>query len=99
MLLKRGGRHTYDRTPIVNPRTGENIEPLIRANEGKISIGVYLAGYADVDGDGIVDCLDPVITPTSDNVDGDFVPDRFDPDLRVDHHPYSWMYATRGGRP
>jgi len=88
---------TYDRTPIFNPRTGENIEPLIRANEGKTPIGVYLAGWADVDHDGIIDCVDPEITPTPDNVDGDFIPDRYDPDLQVDHRPYSWMYAARGG--
>lgn len=87
----------YDRTAIVNPRTGENIEPLIRANEGKIAIGAYMAGYADVDADGVIDCLDPVISPTADNVDGDFIPDRFDPDLRFNHRPYSWMYAIRGG--
>jgi hypothetical protein len=89
------GTVTYDRTPIVNPRTGENIEPLIRAYEGKTSIGVYLAGYADVDGDGVVDCIDPDIAPTVDNVDADFIPDRFDPDLTVNHRPYSWMYAPR----
>lgn len=91
------GGVTYDRTPVINRRTGENIEPLIRAYEGKTSIGVYLAGYADVDGDGIVDCIDPTITPTADNVDGDFIPDRFDPDLRLNHRPYSWMYAAWGG--
>jgi hypothetical protein len=57
----------------------------------------YFAGYADVDGDGIVDCMDPFIRPTADNVDGDFLPDRYDPDLPFDHRPYSWMYATHGG--
>lgn len=95
--LVREGNITFDRTPIVNPRTGENIEPLVRAYEGKTSIGVYLAGYADVDGDGVTDCIDPYITPTADNVDGDFIPDRFDPDLRFDHRPYSWMLAARTG--
>lgn len=98
----REGNITFDRTPIVNPRTGENIDPLVRAYEGKTSIGVYLAGYADVDGDGVTDCIDPYITPTADNVDGDFIPDRFDPDLRFDHRPYSWMLAAatrRAGAP
>jgi len=93
--LVREGTVLYDRTPVVNPRTGENIEPLARATEGKTSISEYLKGYADVDGDGIVDCLDPEITPTADNVDGDFIPDRFDPDLRFDHRPYLWMFAAR----
>jgi hypothetical protein len=93
--LVREGTVLYDRTPIVNPRTGENIEPLIRSNEGKTSVSEYLKGYADVDGDGVVDCLDPEITPTADNVDGDFIPDRFDPDLRFDHRPYLWMFAAR----
>ena len=88
---------TYDRTPIVNPRTGENIEPLVRANVGMTSIGTYINGWADLDGDGVIDCVDPEVTPTADNVDGDFIPDRFDPDLAVNHRPYSWMYADRGG--
>ena len=96
--LVRVGGVTYDRTPVINPRTGEDIEPLIRANEGKTPLVEYLGGFADVDGDGIVDCIDPEITPTADNLDGDFVPDRFDPDLGFDHRPYSWMYAVRGGR-
>jgi hypothetical protein len=86
---------TFDRTPFVNPRTGENIEPLVRAYEGKTPLVEYSAGYADVDGDGIVDCMDPFITPTADNVDGDFLPDRFDLDLHFDHRPYSWMFASR----
>jgi hypothetical protein len=94
LLVSKDGV-VYDQTPIVNPRTGENIEPLIRSYEGKTSVSVYLKGYADVDGDGVVDCLDPDITPTADNVDADFIPDRFDPDLRVDHRPYTWMYAAR----
>ncbi len=95
--LVREGGVTYDRTPVINPRTGEDIEPLIRANEGKTPLVEYLGGFADVDGDGIVDCIDPAITPTADNADGDFVPDRLDPDLRFDHRPYSWMYAVRRG--
>lgn len=93
-LVTEGGV-TYDRTPILNPRTGENIEPLVRANEGRTSISVYLNGWGDVDGDGIIDCVDPVITPTPDNVDGDFLPDRFDPDLGLKHRPFSWRYAPR----
>ncbi len=92
------GGVTYDRTPIINPRTGENLEPLVRAYEGKTPIANYIAGYTDVDGDGMVDAIDPEITPTADNVDGDFIPDRFDPDLRVNHRPFSWLYAERGGR-
>ena len=92
------GAITYDRTPIINPRTGENIEPLMRAYEGKTNIDVYMNGWADVDGDGIIDCVDPVITPTADNVDGDFIPDRYDPDLSFKHRPYSWLLSTRGGR-
>ncbi len=95
-LVVEGGV-TYDRTPFVNPRTGENIEPFVRANVGMTSIGTYINGWADLDGDGIIDCVDPEVTPTADNVDGDFIPDRFDPDLRVNHRPYSWMYAARGG--
>ncbi len=95
-LVKVGGV-TYDRTPTINPRTGEDIEPLMRANEGKTPLNEYLAGYADLDGDGIVDCMDPEIRPTADNVDGDFIPDRLDPDLNFNHRPYSWMYAARGG--
>ena len=90
---------TYDRTPIVNPRTGENIEPLVRANAGMTSIGAYLSGWADLDRDGVIDCVDSEVSPTADNVDGDFIPDRFDPDLAVNHRPYSWMYAHRGGIP
>ncbi len=95
--LVQEGNTVFDRTPIINPRTGENIEPLVRANDGKVSLLEYLSGWADVDGDGIVDCIDPVIAKTADNVDGDFLPDRFDPDLSVDHRPYSWLYAFRGG--
>ena len=86
---------TYDRTPIINPRTGENIEPVLRSYAGAVPIAEYIAGLADVDGDGVPDCIDPVITPTPDNVDGDFIPDRFDPDLTFNHRPYSWMYANR----
>ncbi len=97
--LVREGGVTYDRTPIINPRTGENIEPLIRSYEGRTSTFVYLNGWGDVDGDGIIDCVDPVITPTPDNVDGDFVPDRFDPDLGLKHQPYSWRYAPRAPLP
>ena len=97
-LLVNIGGTIYDQTPIINPRTGENIEPLIRATEGKIPLVDYIAGFADVDGDGIPDCIDPFITPTADNVDGDFIPDRYDPDLHFDHRPYSWMYADRAGR-
>jgi hypothetical protein len=96
--LVRENGVTYDRTPVINPRTGEDIEPLIRAYEGKTPLGEYLGGYADLDGDGIVDCVDPEITPTADNVDGDFIPDRLDPDLRFNHRPYSWMYADRQRR-
>jgi hypothetical protein len=94
--LVREGNVTYDRTPVINLRTGEDIEPLIRAYEGKTPLVEYIGGFGDVDGDGVVDCVDPEITPTADNVDGDFIPDRFDPDLRFDHRPYSWMYAARG---
>ena len=43
----------------------------------------------------MVDCLDPTIAPTADNVDGDFVPDRYDPDLSVDNKPLFWTYAPR----
>lgn len=89
---------TYDRTPVTNPRTGENIEPLIRSYEGKTPVATYIGGYADVDGDGVIDCIDPEITPTADNADGDFIPDRLDPDLRLNHRPYSWLYTDRGGR-
>ena len=89
---------TYDRTPVTNPRTGENIEPLIRGNAGQTPVGHYIAGYTDVDGDGVVDAIDPEIAPTADNVDGDFIPDRFDPDLRVNHRPFSWLHADRGVR-
>ena len=97
-LVLEGGV-TYDRTPLINPRTGENIEPLTRAYEGKTPVATYIGGYADVDGDGVIDCVDPEITPTADNVDGDFIPDRFDPDLRVNHRPYSWLYADRAAGP
>lgn len=96
--LVREGGNTYDRTPIINPRTGENLEPLLRPVNNQprpMPIGAYLAGYGDVDRDGILDCFDPYIAPTVDNVDADFIPDRFDPDLRVNHRPYSWMYAVR----
>jgi len=92
LLVVEGGI-TYERTPVVNPRTGENIEALLRANAGRIPISEYLGGFSDVDGDGVVDCRDPVITPTADNLDGDFVPDRFDPDLTFGHRPRSWLYA------
>lgn len=50
-------------------------------------------GVCGQDGDGITDCIDPFLTPTADNVDSDFIPDRFDPDLQFDHRPYSWMYV------
>lgn len=93
----RVGSTTYDQTPIINPRTGENIEPLIRAYEGKTPMVEYLAGLADVDGDGVTDCVAPAIKPTSTNIDGDFIPDRLDPDLGFDHRPYNWLYAIKGG--
>jgi hypothetical protein len=85
----RGGV-TYDVTPVLNPRTGENIEPLIRAYEGKTPAYVYFAGYADVDRDGTIDCIDPSIAVTADNVDGDMVPDRLDPDLNANNSAYFW---------
>lgn len=87
------GGSLCDETPIINPRTGENVEPFTRAREGKIHTFHYLAGYMDVDGDGIIDCIDPEITPTPDNVDGDFLPDRFDPDLNLSHGPFNWVYS------
>ncbi|MBI3939281.1 MAG: hypothetical protein HY315_00465 [Acidobacteria bacterium] len=93
-LVPTGPTTFNDETPIVNPRTGENVEPLIRAREGKVHPFHYLAGYLDVDGDNIVDCIDPEITPTPDNVDGDLLPDRFDPDLNFDHTPFRWIYAA-----
>ena len=85
---------TYDRTPMFNPRTGENIEPLLRAYEGKTPLYVYIAGYGDIDRDGVIDCIDPFIEASAENVDGDFIPDRFDPDLRVNHRPLHWFYAA-----
>ena len=94
-LVKEPDGVTYDRTPIINPRTGENIEPLLRSNAGRTPLVEYLAGFGDVDGDAVADCVDPDIATTSDNIDRDFVPDRFDPDLGFDHRPYSWMYAAR----
>ncbi|MBI2823049.1 MAG: hypothetical protein HYX74_12570 [Acidobacteria bacterium] len=83
-----------DETPIINPRTGENLEPLTRAREGKLHPGQYLAGFLDVDGDSVIDCMDPAITATPDNVDADFLPDRFDPDLNFNHRPFYWVYAS-----
>jgi len=88
---------TYADYPVINPRTGEDIAHLTDARVGMIPTFEYIMGLGDVDGDGIVDCLDPEITPTPDNVDGDFIPDRFDPDLTYVHKPYSWMWAERGG--
>jgi hypothetical protein len=32
------------------------------------------------------------------NVDADFMPDRFDPDLGFSHRPFSWALAARSGR-
>ncbi|MBI4457261.1 MAG: hypothetical protein HY644_15385 [Acidobacteria bacterium] len=83
-----------DETPVINPRTGENLEPLTRAREGKLHPGQYLSGFLDVDGDRVIDCIDPEITPTPDNVDADFLPDRFDPDLNFDHRPFFWVYSA-----
>jgi hypothetical protein len=42
-LVAEGGV-TYDRTPVINPRTGEDLEPLMRANQdpGAVRIGLYL---------------------------------------------------------
>ena len=85
----RGGV-TYDITPVYNPRTGENIEPLIRGFEGKTFVSSYYSGYTDVDRDGTMDCIDPEIAPTADNVDGDMLPDRFDPDLGANNSCYFW---------
>jgi hypothetical protein len=50
----------------------------------------YIAGYADIDRDGRMDCVDPSIRATADNVDADFIPDRYDPDLTVNHTPFFW---------
>jgi hypothetical protein len=47
-------------------------------------------GYRDVDADGKMDCTDTSIRATADNVDADFIPDRFDPDLTVNHTPFFW---------
>lgn len=88
---------TYADAPVINPRTGEDIAHLTDAPEAKIPTYEYIMGLGDLDHDGIVDCLDPEITPTPDNIDGDFIPDRLDPDLKVVHKPYSWMWAERGG--
>ena len=84
---------TYDVTPFYNPRTGENIEPLVRANEGKTALYSYYSGYTDIDADGVLDCVDHSITPTADNVDGDLVPDRFDPDLNANNSAFIWRPA------
>jgi hypothetical protein len=75
--------------PIVNPRTGEDLMLAIRQDP----LGPYLGGYRDIDHDSIVDCVDPAVAPTADNIDGDFVPDRYDPDLSVEHKPLFWTYA------
>lgn len=98
--LQKIGNVTYNFTPIINPRTGENLGATAPPppTGSPIPILAYMNGWGDVDHDGIIDCVDPEITPTADNVDGDFIPDRYDPDLRVNHRPYSWMYAPRGGR-
>ena len=69
------------------------LAPRIRANAGQVPVLAYLNGWRDVDGDGILDCLDPTITPTADNVDGDFLPDWMDPDLDVRHVPFTWLYT------
>ena len=39
------GNTVFDRTPIINPRTGENIEPLVRANDGKVSLREFTAAH------------------------------------------------------
>ena len=39
--------------------------------------------------------MDPAITPTADNVDGDLIPDRYDPNRAFDHTPYFWVYGPR----
>ena len=72
---------------------GENVEPALNLNFGGESLLAWLAGWKDIDGDGIIDCVDPEITPTADNVDGDFLPDRFDPDLTLKHRPYNWRWV------
>lgn len=91
----------YDVTPMINPRTGENLTPTIESrfspNVLPTAIYYFMNGWEDVDHDGVEDCIDPGITPTPDNVDGDFLPDRLDPDLSKKHVPATWLYAPRGG--
>ena len=81
----------YTDIPTVNPRTREDLMLALREDP----LGPYLGGYRDIDHDSVVDCVDPTIAPTADNVDGDFVPDRYDPDLSVDNKPLFWTYAPR----
>jgi hypothetical protein len=82
---------TCETTPVYNPRTGENLTLLLLT----MPTGEYIAGYGDIDNDGVVDCIDDHITPTADNVDGDLVPDRFDPDLNANNSPYFWKPAEK----
>jgi hypothetical protein len=78
-------------TPVYNPRTEENIRDLVNPNSPNgLSLQVYLNGWYDMDQNGIPDCQDPSLTPTPDNVDGDFMPDRLDPDLTRINRPFFW---------
>jgi hypothetical protein len=85
-IVVRNGANYVDQS-VTNPRTGENVaeEP----------VAMYMSGYGDVDHDGVIDCVDPAIAATADNVDADFMPDRLDPDLSFDHSAYFWSYAPR----
>ena len=93
-IVERNG-YKYVQTPIINPRTGQNIRAKLVRRQGGTPASFYLAGYMDVDEDGIADCADPVISATHDNVDADLLPDEIDPDLSVAHFPFLWVYQDR----
>ena len=87
----------YETTPIINPRTGEDLYPLLAINlgQGNTPLWYYMAGWMDIDHDGITDCLDTEIQATPDNVDADFIPDRFDPDLNSSQTTFFWTYQDK----
>ncbi len=74
------GGVTYERTNFYNPRTDEAIDLANMAS--------YFHGWYDLDTDSIVDCVDPLIASTPENLDGDFIPDHLDPNLSINHKPW-----------
>ncbi len=76
-----GVRYLY----IINPNTGEPVD---------LRMSSFLRGWQDIDNDGIIDCQDDYIKPTKDNLDGDFLPDREDPNISRVNSPYEFQHQS-----